>query len=90
MLSAITAAVVGVVLNLALWFAINTMFREVRHVRGYGLSFDAPVLASADAWALGLSLAAVLAIFRFKFGMLWTLAACSAIGIVLHLLGVRQ
>ncbi len=44
-LSAITAAVVGVILNLALWFAIHTIFREVTQVRGYGLSFDAPVLA---------------------------------------------
>ena len=47
-LSAITAAVVGVILNLALWFAIHTMFREVSPVRAYGLSFDAPVLSSAD------------------------------------------
>ncbi len=35
-LSAITAAVVGVVLNLAIWFAIHTVFREVRPVRAYG------------------------------------------------------
>ena len=41
-LSAITAAVVGVVLNLAIWFAIHTVFRETWPVRGLGLSFDAP------------------------------------------------
>ena len=58
-LSAITAAVVGVVLNLAIWFAIHTMFRETWPVRGLGLSFDAPVLASVDPWALLLSAAAV-------------------------------
>ena len=88
-LSAITAAVVGVVLNLALWFAIHTIFREVTQVRGYGLSFDAPVLATADPWALALSLAAIIAIFRFKIGMMWTLAACSAIGIALYLIGLK-
>ena len=88
-LSAITAAVVGVILNLAIWFAIHTMFREVSPVRGYGLSFDAPVLASADLWALALSAAAIVAIFRFKTGMMWTLAACSAVGIALYLLGFR-
>jgi chromate transporter len=88
-LSAITAAVVGVILNLALWFAIHTMFHEVSHVYGYGLSFDAPVLASADAWALALSGTAIIAIFRFRIGMMWTLAACSLLGIVLYLLGVR-
>ena len=88
-LSAITAAVVGVILNLALWFAIHTVFREVTPVRGYGLSFDAPVLLSADPWALALSVAAIVAIFRFKIGMMWTLAACSAIGIGLYLIGVK-
>src|SRR5215207_8667235 len=36
-LSAITAAVVGVVLNLAIWFAIHTVFREVRPLRAYGI-----------------------------------------------------
>ncbi len=86
-LSAITAAVVGVILNLAIWFAIHTIFREVWPVRGYGLAFDAPVLASVNGWALALSVAAVVAIFRFKAGMLATLAACSAAGIALFLAG---
>jgi chromate transporter len=88
-LSAITAAVVGVILNLAIWFAIHTIFRETVPVRGFGFSFDAPVPMSADPWALALSVAAIVAIFRFKAGMLWTLAACSAVGIVLYLLGIR-
>ena len=87
-LTAITAAVVGVILNLAVWFALHTWFREAHRVRAAGLSFDAPVLASLDPWALALSAAAMLAIFRFKAGMIPTLLACSAAGIVLHLLGV--
>jgi chromate transporter len=86
-LSAITAAVVGVVLNLAIWFAIHTVFRETWPVQSFGLSFDAPVLASVDIWALLLSAAAVIAMFRFKVGMIPTLAACSAVGIVLYLAG---
>jgi chromate transporter len=88
-LSAITAAVVGVILNLAIWFAIHTIFQATIPVHGFGLSFDAPVLTSADPWALALSAAAIVAIFRFKAGMLWTLAACAAAGIALHLLGIR-
>jgi chromate transporter len=88
-LSAITAAVVGVILNLALWFAIHTVFREVRPVRGYGFAFDAPVPASVDPWAAALSLAAAIAIFRFKVGMMPTLAACSLAGIALYLAGAR-
>ncbi|HKH27066.1 MAG TPA: chromate efflux transporter [Sphingomicrobium sp.] len=86
-LSAITAAVVGVVLNLAIWFAIHTVFREVQPFRAYGIGFDAPVLSSVDLWALALALAAGVAIFRFKIGMIPVLAACSAAGILLYLAG---
>jgi chromate transporter len=88
-LSAITAAIVGVILNLAIWFAVHAIFREVTPVRSYGLSFDAPVLASVDIWALALCCVAIAAIFRFKIGMLWTLALCSALGIGLHFAGLR-
>jgi chromate transporter len=86
-LSALTAAVVGVVLNLAIWFAIHTIFREVWPVRAFGLAFEAPVLTSVNAWALALSVAAAVAIFRFKLGMIPTLAGCCAAGIALYLLG---
>ena len=86
-LSAITAAVVGVILNLAVWFALHTWFREGQPVHIPGLSFDMPVLASLDPWALALSAAAVIAIFRFKAGMLPTLLACAVLGVVLHVFG---
>jgi len=86
-LAGITAAVVGVILNLAIWFALHTWFHEVRQLRGFGLSFDMPVLSSVDPWALLLSAAAVVAIFRFKAGMIQTLLACSLAGILLYLAG---
>src|SRR5215468_2317740 len=86
-LSAITAAVVGVVLNLAIWFAIHTVFRQTVPVRTFPLSFDAPVLSSVDGWALVLALAAAIAIFRFKVGMIPTLAACCLAGVVLYFVG---
>jgi chromate transporter len=86
-LSAITAAVVGVILNLAVWFALHTVFAETRPFAAGPLRFDLPVLASLNPWALLLSAAAVLAVFRFKIGMIPTLAACSAAGILLHLAG---
>ena len=89
-LSAITAAVVGVVLNLAIWFAIHTMFRETVPIRAFPLSFDAPNPASVDPWALALSIAAAVAIFRFKTGMIPTLAASCVAGIALYLLGAIQ
>jgi chromate transporter len=87
-LSAITAAVVGVILNLAIWFGIHTIFREVRTMAWGPFSLDAPVWGSVDAWALLLSAAAILAMFRFKLGMLPTLAATSAAGLALHAAGL--
>jgi chromate transporter len=86
-LAGITAAVVGVILNLAIWFALHTWFRETDRVKGFAYAFDIPVPATVDAWALGLSIAAILAIFRFKAGMIQTLLACSAAGLLLHLVG---
>jgi chromate transporter len=86
-LAGITAAVVGVILNLAIWFALHTIFSAVLPVHAFGLSFEAPALSSVDPWALMLSAGAMIAIFRFKAGMIPTLGACSAIGIVLHLIG---
>jgi chromate transporter len=87
-LSAITAAVVGVILNLAIWFAIHTLFREVILVRSLGLSFEMPVPASVDVPALILAAAAAVAIFRFNFGMLYVLAGSCLAGCLLHVFGV--
>ena len=87
-LSAVTAAVVGVVLNLAIWFAIHTIFGATVQVRTWPLAFDAPVLSSPDPWALGLTLAAAFAMFRLNWGMIPTLASSCATGVALHLLGV--
>jgi len=87
-LAGITAAVVGVILNLAIWFALHTWFRETVPLHGYGFAFDVPILASVNPWAVALSAAALVAIFRFKAGTIQTLAACSAAGMLLYLSGV--
>lgn len=87
-LGAITAAVVGVILNLAVWFGIHTLFRAVRRVHYAGLGFDVPVLASLDLAALLLALGAAIAVFRFKVGMIPVLATTSAVGVLLYLSGV--
>ena len=79
-LTAITAAVVGVVLNLALWFAIHTLFGEVRAVATPTGSLDVPVLGSINISATLLSIGALIAVFRFKIGVLPVLGACAAIG----------
>jgi chromate transporter len=87
-LTAITAAIVGVILNLSIWFGLHTVFRETSPVRSYGLSFDMPVLSSVDFPALILAIAAATAVFRFKAGMLTVLAGSCAAGVFLRLLGL--
>jgi chromate transporter len=72
-LSAITAAVVGVIVNLALFFAYHVLWP-----RGFDGPFD-------TASAL-ITLAAALALFRFKVGVLPLLGACAAAGLAITLL----
>ena len=86
-LTAITAAVVGVILNLSIWFALHTVFRETMPVRSFGLSFDMPVLSSVDFPALILAIAAATAVFRFNLGMLTVLGGSCAAGVLLRLAG---
>ncbi|MBP0113976.1 MULTISPECIES: chromate efflux transporter [Bradyrhizobium] len=87
-LSAITAAVVGVILNLSIWFALHTLFRETVPLHAFPFAFDRPVLTSVDIPALLLSIAAATAIFRFKLGMLTVLAGSCAAGVALRMVGV--
>ncbi len=86
-LGAITAAVVGVIVNLAIWFALHTLFGEVRQQQLIGMTLQIPVPGTLNVAALGLSIAAVIALFRFKVGMIATLLGCSAAGILMHLAG---
>jgi chromate transporter len=85
-LAAISAAVVGVMLNLAIWFAIHTIFKDVVVISSYGLSFDAPVWSSINLWGSILSLCAILAMLKFRYGILATLAGSSLVSLVLLVL----
>ena len=73
------------ILNLAVWFALHVLFAKLTPVHALGLSVDVPVLSSVDVPSLILSVAAAVAIFRFKVGMIPTLFASSAAGILLYL-----
>jgi chromate transporter len=84
-LATITAAVVGVILNLALWFGLHVLFREVGYFIAGPISMPLPVAASLDPIGLALSVIAALALFRFRLGMVWTLAAMGALGLILGL-----
>ncbi len=87
-LSAITAAVVGVIANLAAWFALHALFGDVREVRVALLSLEVPVWSSVNVAALVLTIAAIVAVFRFKLAVLPVLAAAAAGGIALKLSGL--
>jgi chromate transporter len=82
-LSAITAAVVGVILNLAIWFALHVLFDTVVETRVLGLTLDVPVLSSANWAAITLTVAAMVALFRFGVAIGWVLAAAALAGIAL-------
>jgi chromate transporter len=83
-LSAITAAVVGVILNLALWFAVHYLFGKVDDARLGPLSLDVPRWQSVDPLAVLLSLAALVAVLRLKMGMLSVIALCGLAGLLLR------
>jgi chromate transporter len=72
-LAGITAGVVGIILNLAIWFAPHTWFREAWHLQRFSFSFDVPVIGTFEPWTILLSVAAMIAIFRLKAGMIPTL-----------------
>jgi chromate transporter len=84
-LGAITAAVVGVILQLALWFALHVLFGTVRAVPLVAAHpalghLWLPDLATLDVGALVIALLAALLLFRTRAGMLGTLAAAIAAG----------
>jgi len=79
-LGAITAAVVGVISNLAVWFGLHVLFRQTVPLRHWGLALDLPVIGSIDAPSALLTLAAAIAAFRFKVGMIPLLLAAAAAG----------
>ena len=81
-LSAITAAVVGVVLNLAAWFALHVVFSKVDTVRTFGMTLHVPVWETVDVAALALAVAALVAMLRFKVGMIPTLAISAMFGAI--------
>ncbi len=86
-LAAITAAVVGVILNLSVWFGLHVLFGKVER---WGDGWFAPWLpdwAGLDWMSLCLSLLAALVLLRFHFGIIPTLALSAVLGLVIRLSG---
>jgi len=80
-LAGIMAAVVGVILNLSVWFALHTLFGRVEEVHWGALRLWVPEWRSLDPGALGIAVVAGLAIFRAHWGMARTLALSVALGL---------
>jgi chromate transporter len=83
-LSTITAAVVGVILNLAIWFSLHVVFEEVGEVRAYGVRLYRPDWETIDPVAAALAVAAFYLLFRRRWGMLATLGASAAAGAAVY------
>jgi chromate transporter len=82
-LRGVTAAVVGVVLNLALWFAVHALFREVGQVTAGPVSLPAPRWTSLDWRATLIAVAALVAVFRYRVGVLPLLGGAAVAGLLL-------
>jgi chromate transporter len=85
-LTGITAAVVGVIANLALYFGLHTLFDEVEVERRGPLRLQVPDLGTLGPRAVAVAALAFVLLFRFRWSVLRTLGACAAVGAAIHLL----
>lgn len=85
-LQAITAAVVGVILNLSVWFALHVLFEDVTHQAIGPLSMPIPDPTSLNITALGLTILAAALMLGLKRGLGETLAVLAIIGACIHLI----
>ena len=86
-LAGITAAVVGVILNLAVWFSLHVLFARVGEVNAGPFHLLVPDWRTLDVTSLLIALGAAFALFRLKWGMIPTLAASVAVGVAVKLMG---
>ena len=83
-LAALTAAVVGVIANLAAWFALHVLFARIGEMYVGPLRLYVPEIASLDLRALGISALAVVLMFRVKLGVPLVLGICGSAGMGLQ------
>ncbi|GBF59270.1 putative chromate transport protein [Candidatus Phycosocius bacilliformis] len=83
-LAAITAAVVGVIGNLAVWFGLHVLFAKVETTQIGILSFANPNVPSFQPAAFILTLMAGVLLFRAKLGVIPLLGACAVLGLLVQ------
>jgi chromate transporter len=86
-LAAITAAVVGVILNLSVWFGLHVLFAKVERVGTGPIAPFLPDPLTLDPWALALSIITAVALLRFHLGIASTLAIAAVAGLAIKLIG---
>ncbi len=84
-LTGITAAVVGVIANLALYFALHTLFDDTRRITDGPFRFDVPVLDSIQWAALAITVLGCVLTFRLRWSVLRTLGGCAFAGVAVGL-----
>jgi len=85
-LAGVTAAVVGVIANLSLWFGLRVMFAEVRRLSLGPAAIDIPIVATVQPAALGLAALAAVLLFGLRLGLARVLAVSAAAGLALSFL----
>jgi chromate transporter len=87
-LSAITAAIVGVILNLAVWFGLHVAFDKVGE-QTFGLfRLYIPQWDTVQITAMFLATGAMIAMLKFRVGMIWTLFGCTLLGTIAFYVGI--
>jgi chromate transporter len=81
-LSTITAAVVGVIANLAVTFGILTLFERVRSVEVFNGPVPVPVLSSIDPFVAAVAAAAFIGMWRFRWNVLWIVIGAALAGLL--------
>jgi chromate transporter len=87
-LTGITAAVVGVIANLGVYFAIHTLFADTVRLDSAVLNLELPNLGTLRPVALGIAVVAAVLLFRLKWSVLRTLGVCAALGLAAGLAGL--
>jgi chromate transporter len=87
-LSGVTAAVVGVIANLGLFFALHTLFDEVDRVSWGPLHPEIPDLTTLRPVSLVIALVAAVLLFRLRWSVLRTIGVCALLGIAAALVGL--
>jgi len=87
-LSGISAAVTGVIANLAVWFSLQTLFAVTGELRLGPLRLHTVESASIDLFAVSLAVVSYIALVRLRWPLLATLAASATAGLVYYLLFV--